>query len=80
MTAFTPALPPSILEALLGGLPSAFFVLDTDGRAMYANALAARSSGSCCPPSGTRRASRLALKTGRWSTRCTTSPWPGGSG
>jgi diguanylate cyclase (GGDEF)-like protein/PAS domain S-box-containing protein len=41
MTAFTPALPPSILEALLGGLPSAFFVLDTDGRAMYANALAA---------------------------------------
>ncbi|GGR23659.1 diguanylate cyclase [Deinococcus ruber] len=41
MTFSAAALPASILDALLGGVPSALFVLDTDGRVMYANALAA---------------------------------------
>ncbi|WP_407572987.1 diguanylate cyclase [Deinococcus altitudinis] len=41
MTLSAPALPASILEALLGGVPSALFVLDANGRVMYANALAA---------------------------------------
>jgi diguanylate cyclase (GGDEF)-like protein/PAS domain S-box-containing protein len=42
MTAFTPVLPPSILETLLVSLPSALFVLDDDGRVLYTNALAAK--------------------------------------
>ncbi len=41
MTSFAPVLPPRILETLLVSVPSALFVLDADGRVIYANALAA---------------------------------------
>ena len=41
MTSFAPVLPSRILETLLVSVPSALFVLDADGRVIYANALAA---------------------------------------
>ncbi|WP_164473535.1 PAS domain S-box protein [Deinococcus psychrotolerans] len=41
MTSLSPVLPPRTLETLLVSVPSALFVLDADGRVLYANALAA---------------------------------------
>jgi len=41
VTSFSPHALPRTFETLLSSAPSAFFVLDADGRVVYANAMAA---------------------------------------